>query len=104
MAILGLEIAHIGVSLSHAILLPSTHFRNTRAWQRLNVHSLRPILAGMAKAPEPPPQPITWTVYKIAAKQTRIGTVEAPDESAAIEKAAAEFRIPATKLHAVRQR
>jgi hypothetical protein len=57
----------------------------------------------MANKPEPPPQPITWTIYKIAAKQTRVGTVEAPDEATAIEQAAAEFRVPATKLHAARR-
>jgi hypothetical protein len=37
----------------------------------------------MAKKPEPPPQPTSWTIYKIAAKAVRLGTVEAPD---AIEK------------------
>jgi hypothetical protein len=42
----------------------------------------------MAKKPEPP-KPTTWTVYKIAAKQIRLGTVEAADEATAIEKAAA---------------
>jgi hypothetical protein len=51
-----------------------------------------------------PRQPITWTIYKIAAKQTWVGTVETPDEATAIEKAAAQFRIPATKLHAVPRR
>jgi hypothetical protein len=35
---------------------------------------------------------------------TWVGTVEAPDQTAAIEKAAAEFRLPATKLHAVQRR
>jgi len=74
-----------------------------RPHARLNLHRLRPILPGVAKAPETP-KPIIWTIYKIAAKQTWVGTVEANDEAAAIEKAAAEFRIPATKLHAVRQR
>ena len=71
---------------------------------RLNLLTLRPILAGMAKKPEPPPLPITWTIYKIAAKQTWVGTVEAPDEATAIEKAAAEFRVPATRLDAVARR
>ena len=58
----------------------------------------------MAKKPEPPKPTTSWTVYKIAAKQTWIGTVEAPDEAEAIEKAAAEFKVPATKLHAVPRR
>ena len=57
----------------------------------------------MAKAPEPP-KPTTWTIYKIAAKQTWVGTVEAADADGAIEKASAEFRLPATKLHAVLRR
>jgi hypothetical protein len=47
----------------------------------------------MAKKPEPP-KPTTWTVYKIAAKRMGLGTVEAP----AIEKAAAEFKVPANRL------
>jgi len=58
----------------------------------------------MAKSSTKPPQPITWTIYKIAAKQTWVGTVEAPDEAAAIERAAAEFRLPAAKLHVVPRR
>jgi hypothetical protein len=57
----------------------------------------------MAKASQPP-KPVRWTIYKIAAKQTWVGTVEAPDEATAIEKAAAEFRVPAMKLHAVARR
>jgi hypothetical protein len=56
----------------------------------------------MAKKPEPP-KPLSWKIYKIAAKAVWIGEVEAPNEAAAIEKAAAESRVPATKLMAVRQ-
>jgi hypothetical protein len=70
---------------------------------RLIVHSSRPILPGMAKKPEPP-QPTTWSIYKIAAKQVWLGTVEAVDEAEAIEKAAAEFKVIANKLIAVRRR
>jgi hypothetical protein len=33
----------------------------------------------MAKKPEPPPKPITWTICKIAAKAVRLGSVEAPE-------------------------
>jgi hypothetical protein len=44
---------------------------------------------GMPKKPEPP-KPTTWTIYKIAAKQERLGTVEAPAEATAMEKGAAE--------------
>jgi hypothetical protein len=53
----------------------------------------------MLKKPEPP-QPPRWTIYKIAAKQTWVG--EVADEHGAIEKAA-EFKLPATKLYAVRR-
>jgi hypothetical protein len=45
----------------------------------------------MAKKPEPP-KPISWNVYKIAKKAVWRGTVEAPDKSAAVEKAAQEFK------------
>jgi hypothetical protein len=43
--------------------------------------------SGMAKKPEPP-QPTSWNVYRVAAKATWLGTVEAPDATTAIEKAA----------------
>jgi hypothetical protein len=50
-----------------------------------------------------PPQPKTWTIYKIGAKPVRLGTVEVPDEGAAIEKGAAEFKVSATRLMAIRR-
>jgi hypothetical protein len=56
----------------------------------------------MASKPEPPRQR-TWNIYKIAAKQTWVGTVEAADERTAIEKAAAEYNVPTFKLIAVRR-
>jgi hypothetical protein len=40
----------------------------------------------MTRKPEPT-KPTTWTFYKIAAKQLRLGTADAPDETAAFEKA-----------------
>jgi hypothetical protein len=46
-----------------------------QAWQ--GTSTSRPILAGMAKKPEPP-KPTSWT-------QERLGTVEAPDEAAAMD-------------------
>jgi hypothetical protein len=58
--------------------------------------------AGMAKKQEPP-KPITWDIYKIASKGVWLGGVDAPDEAAAIEKAAAEFKVPANRLMAVRR-
>jgi hypothetical protein len=61
--------------------------------------------AGMAKPPsEPPPQPTTWNIYKVAAKMIWLGTVEAPDRKAAIEKALQEFKMEAWRLLAVRRR
>jgi hypothetical protein len=85
-----LDIAHIGISLNDAILLPGTHFRNIQAWRRLNVLTLQPILASMAKKPEPPLLS-TWDIFKIAKKSAWLGSVEAPDKAAAIEKVAQEF-------------
>ena len=94
----------IAATSSHSTSLASIIGAVVRRRNGLERNSSRPILAGMAKKPEPPPKPITWTIYKIAAKQTWIGTIEAVDEATAIEKAAAEFRVPATKLHAVQRR
>jgi hypothetical protein len=56
----------------------------------------------MAKKTEPT-KPITWNVYKIAIKAVWHGEVEAPDEAAAMEKAAAEFKVPATRLMTLRR-
>jgi hypothetical protein len=57
----------------------------------------------VGRKPQPPSQRTTWTIYKVAAKQTRLGEVEAADEREAIEKAAKEFRQHAMKLMAVRR-
>ncbi len=53
----------------------------------------------MPRKPEPPPK--SWNVYKVAAKAIWLGTVQAPDKKAAIEKAAQEFKIDAWRLYAV---
>jgi hypothetical protein len=45
-----------------------------------------------------------WTIHRAAHKAIWIGEVEAPDEHAAIEKAAGQFKVPATKLMATRRR
>jgi hypothetical protein len=58
---------------------------------------------GVAPKTEMPPQPIKWGIYKIAAKQTWVGEVEATDEREAIEKAAKEFKQYAPKLIAVKR-
>jgi hypothetical protein len=55
--------------------------------------------AGMAKKPEPS-KPTNWNVYKIASKAVWLGEVEVADETAAMEKAAAEFKVPAKRLMA----
>jgi hypothetical protein len=57
----------------------------------------------MAKKKPEPPKPTTWTIYKLAAKAVWLGTVEAPDEATAIEKAAAEFKVAANRPMALRR-
>jgi hypothetical protein len=52
----------------------------------LNVRTLRFDTCRMAN-PEPP-NPTSWQIYEIASKGVWLGEVEAPDEAAAIEKAA----------------
>jgi hypothetical protein len=46
----------------------------------------------MVKTPQPP-QPTSWTVYKLASKAVRLGEVRGADEAAAMEKATAEFKL-----------
>jgi hypothetical protein len=60
----------------------------------------------MAKKPnEPQPTPLRlWSIHRVAHKAIRIGEVEAADERVAIEKAAEQFKLPATKLMATRRR
>jgi hypothetical protein len=57
----------------------------------------------MAKKPEATPLS-TWDVFKIAKKSVWLGTVEATDNSAAVEKAAEEFKTDAWRLYAVQRR
>jgi hypothetical protein len=68
----------------------------------LLLHSLQPILAGMAKKPELP-EP-SWAIYKVVTSAVWLGTVEAPTDVAAIEKAAQEFKTDVRWLHAVPRR
>jgi hypothetical protein len=56
----------------------------------------------MAKKPEPP-KPMTWSIYKLAAKAVRLGTLEANDEATAIEKGVAKFKVLANRLMAMRR-
>jgi hypothetical protein len=55
----------------------------------------------MAKKPEPP-IPASWDIYKIAT--VWLGTVEALDKRAAVEKAAQEFKTEVWRLYAVARR
>jgi hypothetical protein len=57
----------------------------------------------MARKPKQP-LPTSWNIYKVAAKSIWLGTVEAPDKHAAIEKAAQEFKAEAWRLYAVPRR
>jgi hypothetical protein len=62
----------------------------------------------MPKRPSPDkPQPTplwSWDIYRVASKARWIGSVEAADADAAIEKAAAEFKTDARRLIAVKRR
>jgi hypothetical protein len=57
----------------------------------------------MAKKPKRSP-PSSWEIYQVAKKSVWLGTVEAPDKQAAIEKGAQEFKVDAWRLYAVAQR
>jgi hypothetical protein len=54
----------------------------------------------MARKPKQP-TPTSWSIYKVAKKVVWLGTVEAPDKQAAIEKGAQEFKTDAWRLCAV---
>jgi hypothetical protein len=62
-----------------------------------------PALACMASKPKQP-APTNWNIYKVAKKAVWLGTVEAPDKQAAIEKGAKEFKTEAWRLYAVARR
>jgi hypothetical protein len=57
----------------------------------------------MARKPKQPP-PTSWNIYKVAKKGIWLGTIEAPDKAAAIEKGAQEFKTESWRLYAVAQR
>jgi hypothetical protein len=57
----------------------------------------------MARKPQEPLQPVRWTIHRAAKKAVWVGEVEAVDEREAIEKASEQFKMPATKLIAVRR-
>ncbi len=62
---------------------------------------LRPILSGMSRKPQPPPQTTSWAIYRAVHRAAWLGTVEAVDEADAIEKAAEKFKEDPAKLIAV---
>ena len=66
--------------------------------------SFHPRKIDVAGKPESPSQPATWIIYRAAKKAIRLGEVEATDEQEAIEKAAEQFKVQATKLIARLQR
>jgi hypothetical protein len=57
----------------------------------------------VARKPQPPSQPATWTVYRAAKKAVRLGEVEAIDGGEAIEKTVEKFKQSATMLIAMRR-
>lgn len=65
-------------------------------WPEISRTIARADIAGMARKPVPP-KLIGWNVYKVGSKAVLLGEVEAPDEAAAMEKAAGEFKVPADR-------
>jgi hypothetical protein len=59
----------------------------------------------MAKKPEPPTEAdqLEGLQDRQQTRLARLGDVEAPDEAAATEKAAAAFKLPANRLMAIRR-
>ncbi len=59
----------------------------------------------MPRKRKPPlPPPARWDVYKVGAKAILLGSVEASDKAAAIEKGAQKFKAEAWRLYAVQRR
>jgi hypothetical protein len=73
------------------------------AGHMLNVLTLQPILADMAKQPTTPPL-YSFDVFKAASKAVWLATIEATDECDAIERVASVRDLPANKLIAARRR
>jgi hypothetical protein len=74
-----------------------------RNWHHL-LPKLPPEKTDVARKPQEPPSPTTWSIYKVASKAVWLGTVEAPDKQTAIEKGAQEFKTEAWRLYAVARR
>jgi hypothetical protein len=58
----------------------------------------------MATQPTEPPRPTSWNIYRLAGTARRHGTVEADNPTEAIQKAAAQFKVIASRLIAVERR
>jgi len=58
----------------------------------------------MPKQPPEPTKLTRWNIYRVAAKAEPLGTVEAASPNEAIQKAAAQFKVIASKLIAVQRR
>jgi hypothetical protein len=81
--------------------------KNIRCLDNFNARSVAQLrvldrYCGMKKTE--PPTPASWDVYKIAKKAIWLGTVEAPDKQAAVEKAAQEFKTEVSRLYAMARR
>jgi len=57
----------------------------------------------MTRKPKPT-TPTSWDIYQVAKKSVRLGTVQATDKQAAIEKGAQKFKAEAWRLYAVQRR
>jgi hypothetical protein len=82
----------------------SYHSPSARVMRRVAGARGRGRCCSMTKKPSEPSESTSWNVYKAVKKAVRLGTVEAPDKSTAIEKAAQEFKAEAWRLYAVPRR
>jgi hypothetical protein len=55
----------------------------------------------MKKTPAAGTRAIRWAIYKLTAKAVQLGTIEAADDAAAIEKDAAEFKLQEPRVRAI---
>jgi len=82
----------------------TAHSPSARVTRRVAGARRRGRCCSMTKKPSEPSEPTSRNVYKAVKKAVRLGTVEAPDKSSAIEKAAQEFKAEAWRLYAVPRR
>jgi hypothetical protein len=52
----------------------------------------------MARKPTELPKPATWNVYKNASKAVWLGSLEAADEQATMERGAAGFKVASNRF------